>query len=308
VPLHEWVEGRLVSLAAAGGVPWATATAGMQHRDAELEGMLAREPLERGNKGVPITWLFEPDSLAPLGRVCDGEPRSIVCDHLGTPALMAEGDGDCPWSLSIGVYGALRNVKGDRVACPFRWPGQYEDLETGLHYNRFRYYDPESGLYVSQDPIGLAGSANLYAYVSDPLASTDPFGLTESRGACSGELGPDTLVNRVGGAHVQNLRLKPQEQALSPPGISVLLGTSAKDAAQQMKNAFPKATGLHEQARTVGGSSIARVRRAGFDVLADPTKKFPNHARLVHPDGTSGFSDENLRKLFDEFTNVEGLR
>jgi RHS repeat-associated protein len=221
---------------------------------------------------------------------------------------MLDGDGVCAWSGSIDVYGALRNVDGDRGACPFRWLGQFEDLETELNYNRYRYYDPESGRYLSSDPIGLAGGANLYGYVRDPLASTDPFGLTDSRETCRGNLGPDTLVNRIGGAHVENLRLKPQEQALSPPGISVLLATSAKDAAQQMKNAFPKATGLHEQARTVGGSSIAKVRRAGFDVLPDPTKRFPNHGRLVHPDGTSGFNDENLQKLSNEFTNMEGLK
>jgi RHS family protein len=41
--------------------------------------------------------------------------------------------------------------------CPFRYQGQYEDSETGLYYNRFRYYDPSTGAYISQDPIGLAG-------------------------------------------------------------------------------------------------------------------------------------------------------
>jgi RHS repeat-associated protein len=56
--------------------------------------------------------------------------------------------------------------------------GQYEDAETGLYYNRFRYYDAEAGQYTSQDPIGLAGGAALYGYVHDPLAWVDPLGLS----------------------------------------------------------------------------------------------------------------------------------
>nr|GFC18477.1 type VI secretion system Vgr family protein [Tanacetum cinerariifolium] len=55
---------------------------------------------------------------------------------------------------------------------------QYEDVETGLYYNRFRYYDPEGGQYISQDPIGLAGGTHLYSYVHDTTAWIDPFGLT----------------------------------------------------------------------------------------------------------------------------------
>jgi RHS repeat-associated protein len=60
---------------------------------------------------------------------------------------------------------------------PFRYQGQYEDAETGLYYNRFRYYSPDEGLYISQDPIGLAGGMSLYSYVSDPNRAIDELGL-----------------------------------------------------------------------------------------------------------------------------------
>ncbi|HFK4760497.1 TPA: RHS repeat-associated core domain-containing protein, partial [Citrobacter farmeri] len=60
---------------------------------------------------------------------------------------------------------------------PLRLPGQYFDEETGLHYNLFRYYAPECGRFVSQDPIGLAGGLNLYSYVPNPLTWIDPLGL-----------------------------------------------------------------------------------------------------------------------------------
>ena len=62
--------------------------------------------------------------------------------------------------------------------CPFRYQGQYEDRETGLYYNRFRYYSPDEGMYISQDPIGLAGSnPTLYGYVCDPNSWVDELGL-----------------------------------------------------------------------------------------------------------------------------------
>lgn len=71
------------------------------------------------------------------------------------------------------------HLEGERQTCPFRWPGQYEDEETGLYYNRFRYYDADAGQYVSQDPIGLMGrNPTLYGYVKDSNVWTDAFGLT----------------------------------------------------------------------------------------------------------------------------------
>lgn len=68
-------------------------------------------------------------------------------------------------------------IAGKKTECPWRYPGQYEDRETGLYYNRFRYYDPESGRYVSQDPIGLRNGVAQYGYVTDPYCWIDPLGL-----------------------------------------------------------------------------------------------------------------------------------
>jgi len=84
------------------------------------------------------------------------------------------------WSADIDVYGERRNVVGEKQACPFRWPGQYEDEETGLYYNRFRYYDSEAGEYTRQDPIRLFGGFRLYVYPENPSIDFDPFGLAGS--------------------------------------------------------------------------------------------------------------------------------
>jgi RHS repeat-associated protein len=134
---------------------------------------------QRGTADAPITWLFEPESFAPLAKLVNGERFGIVTDHLGTPTAMFDGEGREVWGAEIDVYGDLRNQRGEREACPFRWPGQYEDGETGLYYNRFRYYDAAIGQYRSSDPIELWGGLRLYSYVRDPLIYIDRLGLAE---------------------------------------------------------------------------------------------------------------------------------
>ena len=98
-----------------------------------------------GTPDAPITWVFEPERFAPLAKLTATNRYGVVTDHLGTPTAMLDEQGQTTWSADIGVYGELRNGVGEKGACPFRWPGQYEDEETGLYYNRFRYSDPEAG-------------------------------------------------------------------------------------------------------------------------------------------------------------------
>lgn len=124
-----------------------------------------------------VTWLFEEGQLAPLAQLLDDEPYSVVCDHLGTPLQMHDRQGQTTWAAELNSYGAVREGKGQPEQCPFRYQGQYEDVETGLYYNRFRYYDPEAGSYISQDPIGLMGGDKAYSYVHNPNSYIDPFGL-----------------------------------------------------------------------------------------------------------------------------------
>ncbi|MBO0359104.1 DUF4280 domain-containing protein [Hymenobacter sp. BT186] len=124
-----------------------------------------------------VTWVFEDDSFTPVGKLQGNAQFSIIADHLGTPLEMLDQYGQQAWLAELSSYGRVRQLKGEAQACPFRYPGQYEDLETGLYYNRFRYYDPESGQYVSQDPLRLkSNNPNLYAYAHDPTSWVDLFG------------------------------------------------------------------------------------------------------------------------------------
>jgi RHS repeat-associated protein len=95
--------------------------------------------------------------------------------------LMTEA-GKLAWKAQLDLYGVPREERAgiedaDRTTNPLRYPGQYYDEETGLSYNRFRYYDPETGRYISQDPIGVAGGLDLHGYVHNPATWEDPFGL-----------------------------------------------------------------------------------------------------------------------------------
>jgi len=88
--------------------------------------------------------------------------------------------------VELEAYGKVKSCEGwlsvpaDESFIPFRFQGQYHDQETGLYYNRFRYYSPEEGIYISQDPIRLAGGFELYNYVANTTAWTDEAGLSAS--------------------------------------------------------------------------------------------------------------------------------
>jgi hypothetical protein len=113
-------------------------------------------------------------------------------------------------------------------------------------------------------------------------------------------------MHRIGGGSVENLRLKARETTLNPPGISLLRAPSPEEAARQMRETFPAAEGLHEAAQVIGSTTVENICQAGFDVLPNPTKKLPNHYRLIHPEGVAGFHDVNLARLSAVFTETSG--
>ena len=90
-------------------------------------------------------------------------------DHIGTPREITNSKPEVVWSARFKTYGALALAAVTEVDNPLRFQGQYCDEETGLHYNRHRYYDPECGQFTTQDPIGLLGGMNAYQYAPNPL-------------------------------------------------------------------------------------------------------------------------------------------
>ncbi len=105
-----------------------------------------------------------------------------MSDYIGKPIAAYNGVGNLVWDVEYDIFGNIRSQsKGNKDFIPFRNQGQYEDSElNGLMYNRFRYYDGNSGTYISQDPIRLlGGNPNLYSYVKDTNTRMDALGLSD---------------------------------------------------------------------------------------------------------------------------------
>ena len=132
--------------------------------------------------GQVTTWDYLARARKPIAQTvtqADYDTRfyAVVTDLVGTPSELVTRDGRTAWHHRTTVWGATLSPAGDEVDCPLRFPGQYHDDESGLRYNYFRYYSPETASYLSPDPLGLAPAPNHYAYVINPLSWADPLGL-----------------------------------------------------------------------------------------------------------------------------------
>lgn len=146
-----------------------------------------------------VSWNYRPGSFIPLTQTEFTSPRdgsqdkfderfyAIITDLIGTPSELTSPDGTLVGHQRQTLWGSTTWVSGGATT-PLRFPGQYEDPETGLYYNNQRYYDPVSATYLTPDPLGLGPSPNPHAYVSNPYAQTDPLGLF----SCSSMIGEDT--------------------------------------------------------------------------------------------------------------------
>ena len=131
-----------------------------------------------GTEHSPTTWIFEAGSFVPCGKIANGKHYSIITDHLGTPIEAYNQEGELIWEREQDLYGNSRQgFAKENFRCPFKYQGQYYDSEVELCYNRFRYYHPETGRYISEDPIKLLGGFNVFAYVGDTNAWLDLLGL-----------------------------------------------------------------------------------------------------------------------------------
>ena len=136
---------------------------------------------------VTLTWDYQ--GLRPLAqaeRIHDVDTHqdsiderffAIITDLVGSPTALVDETGTLAWHSRTSLWGTTTWVKNSTAYTPLRFPGQYYDPETGLHYNHHRHYDPETARYVTPDPLGLAPAPNPATYVHNPHTWADPLGL-----------------------------------------------------------------------------------------------------------------------------------
>ncbi|WP_380184618.1 RHS repeat-associated core domain-containing protein [Kalamiella sp. sgz302252] len=135
--------------------------------------------------GSPLTWVYTDqhgyEPLAQIRGVKDPEILWYHCHPNGMPERLTDKEGNLCWHGHNSAWGKLlreERLSGPHYTDNLRMQGQYLDRETGLHYNLFRYYDPDCGRFTQPDPIGLAGGLNLYQYAPNALGWVDPLGLS----------------------------------------------------------------------------------------------------------------------------------
>jgi RHS repeat-associated protein len=156
---------------------------------------------ERGGR----VHVHEPGTLVPMLQAEQGEVFAVVCDHLGMPKELLGQEGRVAWAAAHTAWGRVVEIAGggaDRVRSrpvesPFRLLGQYHDAETGLCSTRFRYFEPETGRWLSPDPLGIAGGANLLAFDGNPILDTDPLGLACGRNGNPVKMAPPHEFTRT---------------------------------------------------------------------------------------------------------------
>jgi RHS repeat-associated protein len=134
------------------------------------------------NKDSQLVTEYVHEGFVPLAKIKDSRIETYHTDYLGTPKEVSNDAGEIVWQGNYDEYGRVEATINQSEQ-NIRFQGQYEDDETGLFYNRFRYYDAESSRYINKDPIETEGGLNIYQYGKNPVNWVDPFGLETGKDA-----------------------------------------------------------------------------------------------------------------------------
>jgi RHS repeat-associated protein len=226
------------------------------------------------------TWVFEAESSLLLAKISGGKNYSVITDHIGTPCQAYDEEGNIVWSCELDIYGKVRKLAGPIDFIPFRYQGQYEDVETGLYYNRYRYYSPEEGIYISQDPIAPLAGLRFYSYVKDPNSWVDllglvagPAGLPDSPGIYIITNGKESYVGSSGiGEQGMHTRVSDVDH-LNAQRLLEMEGTKV----QYVRVNLGTATDLSERNNILRyyeqREYDKQVKKRGMTMLNDPTKR-----------------------------------
>ncbi|AUX39555.1 hypothetical protein SOCE26_009480 [Sorangium cellulosum] len=248
------------------------------------DGARLIEERKRTAEGERIrTFLTDDDSGVPLAQAEGNEWLFCVADELGAIHHLVRGDGQLAGSMLRDPWGGMERREGDAEA-PLGFLGQIADEETGLYYNRYRYYDPRLGRYLSPDPLGVYGGLNLFAYAdNDPSTHVDPEGLFPQ--AVITQPGRPNIVGRSG-----------QVPQRGDPGFDPAVGYAHYNARVALGGGPGRPVGnegcaeisaLHQMAQQIRNDNPGR-RMSRAEVRREMQRRFRNGARMSTNNGMNG--------------------
>ncbi|MEV6317393.1 DUF6531 domain-containing protein [Streptomyces sp. NPDC051776] len=255
---------------------------------------------------VTLTW--DHDDLHPIAQTeritvpgasqdeVNSRFFSIVTDLVGTPTELVAEDGHIAWRTRATLWGTTAWNTDATTYTPLRFPGQYYDPETGLHYNYFRHYDPETARYLTPDPLGLAPAPNPAAYVHNPHTGVDPLGLSPyyseiapngQRGPAYAEVTPQTLDDAanglIGSPPGRGSRYAPAGFQGGPAGHSRghLIGQQFGGDGRDMRNIVTQGTRQNNGPISDAEDLIAdHVRSTGNTVIMSVTPEYAHGGNI----------------------------
>ncbi|WP_437539841.1 RHS repeat-associated core domain-containing protein [Sorangium sp. So ce726] len=231
---------------------------------------IARRAQAEGDPVVEVkTYCFEDDGFAPVAHRDGGGWFHYVNDPIGTPERLVDERGEVACELRREAWGRTEAVQGEGTTTAIRFPGQYEDPETGLCYNRFRYYDSDAGRFISPDPLGLAGESKTYAYAPNTLLWLDPYGLIFARQysleevramLAASEGRPSPLTGAPGHPGSEHVQVPPQRlRQRSCGGKTKTSFSSAATQATAVQSALNSPQGQASLAQLDSDASLVRA-------------------------------------------------
>ncbi|EBN4821222.1 RHS repeat protein [Salmonella enterica] len=226
------------------------------------------------------------------------------CDHRGLPLALIDINGHIAWSAESDEWGnVLREDNPNNLQQLIRLPGQQYDGESGLHYNRYRYFDPLQGRYITQDPIGLTGGWNLYSHPLNPVLRIDPLGLSGWNSIGDGGLGPycqniDSAVRFLPQEDVEQVihNAEIMHNVYNPPGEYVL-GVATVPAIVGMA-AYGSTASIAERSaaciESAAKSVITQKERDSKKLMLTCTKSFMNKGASKFQGKVSDFLVDTL--------------
>ena len=246
------------------------------------------------------TWYINlPNQFHPVALVKKGEVYYYHLDQLNTPRFVTNNKAEVVWENQADVYGYEESEisNTNTFTQPIRFQGQYLDEESGLHYNRYRYYSPKQQRFINQDPIGLVGGINHYQYAPNPVNWVDPFGLSCKEGKPNfyvGPAGPESTLPSTAYRHMDSSFADLTIEKMSAP-LSYF-GFTLFDEAEKARDAFQ----IFYEEGNANSWSDARLR-GKFDTLQLYDSSGKPNVKVPMEDGGNGSNPEPFTRYYPEF-------